>query len=635
MRTAHDTPWRNQKRIVFPVRCIAAYDDQRNRWVSRWGEPIVIGSGAWLENGAASESDDVRMTAALCRDAWSPMIEPDASLPNIVWVKESPTLVAVDFSNDTIEVAVDVASTLGLTFKDDAIHGPDVVKRGFTALLSLAGRFALAARADSSPDTDTIQRNGIDAVVDAFLALDANMRHAIVETLQSPQIDAGHIFGQFLRTVTDEKRRDQWGEDPRAWRRRWITWLIGQSRVDLPYDRDTINEILLDPTLDPDDARLALYQTVRGYDIETEKANAERIGKSVSWSGQELIFGRMSRAFHNQALLFANARYVTVTPKVAETANTCVDAALTWPQLRPAADRLRTMMRADRETPLTEMAGALDHLEEQTLRHQRELSQAALEERRVQVERAESDPDTDHRSGKRMDEIMRQAEAILSSAGNLRHALLEAPRRPAAYLIMSQRPSPTGGHLLAKLNEGEEPFLGKAANLRRLVPQGGDRVYASPDYSWLEYANHWIEAIPLFIKERIRVIDGVETAETVIDQEGMEESFRESMADPWARNLRRTETSGWCAIARLLLDENADPRTADLGLQADIARAWNVKQTGCADDVALLSAVIALTAESTAASISASVERDPTTDRPTAVRAILFGDTETLHPVWT
>ncbi len=634
MQTAHETPWRNQDRIVFPVRGVSAYDDQHNRWKSRWGEPVVMATDAWPGGDSSVKSDDVCLTAALCRAAWSDLKGIDTAPKTIAWVSDAPTLVAVKPADATVEVAVDVAASLGLSLDGNTVRGSEIVKRGFTALLGLAGRFALTIHADSTEDADTRQRNGIDAVVDAFLALDANARHAIVETLRSPQIDSGHVFGQFLRTVTDEKRRAQWGEDARAWRRRWITWLIGQSRVDLPYDRDIVDEILLDPALDPDDARLALYQTIRGYDIDAEKANAERIGRSVAWSEQELIFGRMSRAFHNQALLFANARYVAITDEVATAATACVDAALTWPQLRPAADRLRTMMRAGRETPLTEMAGALDHLEEQALRHQRELSQAALEERRAQVERAESDPETDKRAGKRMDEIMRQVEAILRSAGDLRRALLNAPRRPAAYLIMSQRPSPTGAHLLAKLNEGEEPFLGKAANLRQLVPQGGDRVYASPDYSWLEYANHWIEAIPLFIKERIRVVDGVETAETVIDQEGMEESFRESMADPWARNLRHTEISGWCAIARLLLDDEADPRTADLGVQADAVRAWSVKEHGNADDVALLTAIIALAAESVAAAISASVERDPTSDRPSAARAILFGDTDALHPVW-
>ena len=53
------------------------------------------------------------------------------------------------------------------------------------------------------------------------------------------------------------------------------------------------------------------------------------------------------------------------------------------------------------------------------------------------------------------------------------------------------------------------------------IISGTERMYASPDYTWLHHADHWVEAIPLFIKERVLVVDGAEVTETVIDQQAM------------------------------------------------------------------------------------------------------------------
>jgi hypothetical protein len=100
------------------------------------------------------------------------------------------------------------------------------------------------------------------------------------------------------------------------------------------------------------------------------------------------------------------------------------------------------------------------------------------------------------------------------------------------------------------MNEFEEPYAGKSKNLRKLVRLAGERVYSSPDYGWLTAADHWIEAIPLFIKEEVLLRDGQETTRTVVDIAGMEVSFREEMADLWALNLRQVLDSERLCLAR-------------------------------------------------------------------------------------
>jgi len=623
-------PCRTEERIAFPVRCVAEYDDLRNRWRSRWGEPRRLGAAAWPGSAPKGSAASVRLTAALCREAWDGIVAPEGT--RVIWVADAPSLVAVDA--DGIEVAVDAAEAVGLTWSSRRIEGAEIVQRGFVALLRMAGRFAVIMRAGNGVT------RAYDAALAAWDALADDERHAVLALLDSPQIDSGHIFGRFLRIVTDDARRAAAGETTEAWRRRWTTWLLGQARVDLPYDRDAVDAILR-AHIDADDARIALYQAVRDYDRTAEAANAARVACEVAWAKEELIFGRMSRAFHNQALLFAHARYVAITDEMDLAARAVAEAALPWPEIRPAVDRLHLLVRPGDEAPLAELAGALDHLEEQALRGQRARAQGTLADRRAQVEAAEPDPDADGRATRELEATMRGAEAILRAAGSLRQRILEAPRRPAAYLVMSQRPSPTGSHLLAKINEGEEPYPGKPEDLRQLVALAGDRVYASPDYVWLEHAAHWIEAIPLFIKERIRVVNGVETAETVIDQEGMEESFREQMADPWARNLRATELSGWCALARAMLAEDDPARegslgAADLSCEADLLRARVFLGEGRTDDIAALAAAIALATDAAATAIGMRREtatRDEAGDRLDAARDILLSN-EATHPLW-
>ncbi len=601
---AETVPCWGATRSAFPVRCIHAEDDRRARWRA-------------VADGSIASEPDADLTAALCREAWGEAAW--AENASVEYSAGAESLLVVRCAEAKVEIAADFAAGAGLTLSGRKVAGPEAAHKCAVTLLQMAGAFARETIGGATDDRSALASSL--AVWDESTAAD---RHAVLSGIDSLRIDAGGIFGRFLRSLDDKEAMGDAGDSADEWRQRCITWLLGQARLDLPYDRAAIAETLR-ANMDPDEARLALYQIVRGYHRGTERCNAERISGESAWSDEELIFGRMSRAFHNQALLFAHARLVTITDEVAAAADDVAECAEPWSNLRPAADRITLLARPRSEARLTELAGALDHLEEQTLRHQRSQAQSALQRRRAQVEAATPDPESNRKAEADLSETMRVSEAILRATGTLRERILEADRRPAAYLIASQRPSPTGSHLLAKINEGREPYLGKAENLRQLVPQAGDRLYASPDYVWLEHADHWIEAIPLFIKERIRVVDGVETTETVIDQAGMEESFREQMAEPWARNLRAAELSGYCAFARaLLLDE--DPASADLGRAADFDRVRKLTTDGRADETAALAATVKLASDTSAAAISAEFERNGGGERLDAVRRVLLDE---------
>jgi len=555
-----------------------------------------------------------------CAQAWD-VTEWPAGPPTTVFTTNAAAFLVVLPAAGIVELAADVV---------ESAIGSATRELGLRALLRIAGRFASATLRGDAGGGDRGVQSALTASLETWDALGDSERLALLELLDSPNVDGGNTFGDFLRAVSDSRRMAEAGEPESLWRRRWITWLLGQTRVDLPYDRAGVERVLR-ADLEPDDARIAVHQVVQDYDSEIERENALRISRDVAWAEEELIFGRMSRAFHNQGLLFAHSRHLTISDAMAQAAESLTQAA-SWEGIRPALDRIHLLVQPGREAPLTELAGALDHLEEQALRHQRALAQDALQKSREQVETATPDVDADRVAGEEVADIMRTGEAVLRATADLRRSMLEAPHRRAAYVIMNQRIFPPETHILAKINQGYEPYPGKQENLRRLALLAADRIYASPSYLWLEHATHWIEAIPLFIKERIRVVDGQETTETVIDQAGMEESFRELMAEPWARNLRATELSGYCAIARALLSED-DPARADLKREADIARAWNARQDVREDEVAALAAAVCLAAEASAHAISERHETAADGDRMVAVRSVLLND-EVDDPLW-
>ena len=388
----------------------------------------------------------------------------------------------------------------------------------------------------------------MDGLIDRYRGLTGSERQQLDGLLGSDAIDSGNLSKTFLARAVDD-----FAENDRNQVERWITWLYGQTRIDLPYDRQAVNEVLSDDTLDPDEARLIYYQIVRSYDREIESDNITRVASQVRDAGQELLFGRMSRAFHNQALLFAHSSVVTPTDEMRQAGERVTGPAQQIEQLAPYADGVTLLTGEGRPVSLIRLAGAIEHLEDAIVDYQSKALSDTLSEERLAVEDHSSNQSLADRAANKKNELLETVSKLLEGCRSLRHALLEAPRQAAAYVVISQRPSPTGSHLLAKINEFAEPYLGKADNLKKLVGQAGHQVYASPDYGWLEEADHWVEAIPLFIKEQVRVVDGEETSETVIDQAGMEESFREQMADHWAANIDHVTAADHLAIARDVL----------------------------------------------------------------------------------
>jgi hypothetical protein len=557
----------------FPLRLVDRHQPRGARWRARRGRGEEIGSGYYqaatkdlteisihLDDGA---SEQAHLAARLCERALHLILrrfaenlsdELRSALDGhrISFLQGHEYL--LDLHGDTIAISCDLAAELHIEFaesKDDLVAAHPELLNGFEILLAL-GQFYLFEILRQTPP-----RRALHELLDLHAQLSRNERERLRQLLEVPRLDSGNLFALFLERsavvqptgVSKEQGRDL-----------QVTWLLGQGRIDLPYDRRAAREVLASE-VDPDEKRLRLYEVLRSYDRDLEGENIHRIATEVRQARQDLVFGRMSRAFHNQGTLFADAALLEPGADMAQLADALDAATREDDALQPTAEALRLQLKSTVEIALTQLEGACERFEEAVLEVQQRETLDFLQQAREQVENHGDALASTELPSLDDTQISTRAISRLRLVEGVRHAILKAKKRHAAYVVVSQRPSPTGSHLLIKINEFEEPYLGKSDNLKKLMRLAGDRVYSSPDYRWLEQADHWVEAIPLFIKEQVSFVEGRETTRTVVDIAGMEESFREEMADHWARNIRRVLEGDFLALARELItgggvDEN-------------------------------------------------------------------------------
>ena len=360
------------------------------------------------------------------------------------------------------------------------------------------------------------------------------------------------------------------------WRDKWATWLLMQDLVDIPYRQDAVLQLLDRNFDDIDDRRFAVNAEVsQNYDFATEGENIRRISRWAGENGVRLVAGRLSRAFNNQAGLLSASSFIGNKDDLVAPAKRLATAAHRDPDLTATATRILLLAQEPRRTSYARFVGALNSFNEELVRFQakgaRGILQDADEASRHVLARSALE-----QSQQRLTAHHSETDRCFDLAARLRHILERCPREPAAYVVQLQRLHPGDPINLATANAFREVYSGKEDDLRDLVRQGGEHLYSAPgpgslsaskvelDTHWIIKVNDWVEAIPLFIKERvvakeIRTDAGsveVESIETQVDQEAMEAFFR-SHAEYWAQNLAEVMASERIDLARqLVVQEN-------------------------------------------------------------------------------
>ncbi len=364
------------------------------------------------------------------------------------------------------------------------------------------------------------------------------------------------------------------------WRDRWATWLRQQDRIDFPYPQDRVLELLNAPYEDVDEWRASIHTAIsRHFDLQAEGGNIRRLSAWAYEHDIRLVAGRLSRAFGNQANLLSTARHVQGKERLVPVARRLERASQGDPDLHAAATRLLHLALERKRTPYARLVGALNAFDECLIKYHAEGLKRIVDDADTASRRLVSRGAVEL-SGRRLESAGRRAEQLFALSARFRRQLAACEKVPAAYVVQLQRLHPAETVNLANANAFREVHSGKEEDLKDLLRQGGDYIYSSPgagryeengqevDTHWIIKVSDWIEAIPLFIKERVirrQVRQGAETVEvdqiqTEVDQEAMEAFFR-LHAEFWARNLDEVMASERVALARALLVE-ADPRLA-------------------------------------------------------------------------
>ncbi len=559
------------------------------------------------------------------------------------------------------------------------------------------------------------ERQAYHAAIAFYESLSAAEQQALRAVLETDWVDHGNTFLTFLQdatnsaaaevnlddrlvhavdTMTLEELVKTEGDPGRRdlllrtihHRDRVVSWLMGQVRVDLPYSRDALREVVREPDLDH--RREEAYQLVSGYDRGVEQENARRVSAYVreeslpdDYPPATVVGGRLSRAFSNQALLFADSALVPKDEQVVRAISALdavvrgqefleqiraamgkdpgleqewqsliekIERALT--HLQPAMGRLRLLaFGPDRVSPMVQYHGASKQLREalEIFRAkagdlvQAQQHSALTAARETTTRRA--GPEATGKIVRPLGSLKETLAAFVGEHGQveqamtrLEEALVQTEALSAAFSIQLQRPSRTGAINFLDANDlipkpEQEPAL------QKLVRLAGHNTYASPDYEWVAHVTDLIEAAPLFIYERVIEVDGKHVTVFEVDQEALEQTIRQ-MADYWARNIEQTMDSEHVALAReLVVQENPALREQAAnwqgqGLSAEAAYRRVIREADqpARDLVALVAAWLAAQFDQRIEEVEGYIERhwqrQQFVDRVEALRAVVVNN---------
>ncbi|MBI1388341.1 MAG: hypothetical protein GC154_07830 [bacterium] len=405
------------------------------------------------------------------------------------------------------------------------------------------------------------------------------------------------------------------------WRDRWVTWLIGQQRVNMPYDNERVVRIMRQPMEDVDEKRALINEAIAStYDMRLEGRNIQTISSWARESGMRLVAGRLSRAFGNQSQLLSASKLIVDKESLLLSVRALHRASMNLRELQTHSARLLHLIQQRKPTPFAQTVGALNQYEEALFAYQSREFKRMLREKDEASRRVIGRPGAES-CGMALDAVQAAIRELYRLAAEFRDRLEQARKSPAAFIVLMQRLHPAETVNLANANLLRDVHPGKEDDLRDLMRIGGHYTYSSPGPGllpgegggepthWVIHVDDWIEAIPLFIHERVVKrsvrVGGedvtVEVIETEVDQESMEAFFR-LHAGYWAQNIDAVHDSQTAGLARRLMVKACPALASEAGAflkanpdknDADAAWAAIHEKTALHEGVGALAALIA------------------------------------------
>ncbi|NQT89722.1 MAG: hypothetical protein HQ558_00515 [Candidatus Omnitrophica bacterium] len=589
----------------------------------------------------------------------------------------------------------------------------DVAKVDVTLREGLELTIALSIYYSICIQRDLDTRSALNEVLDLYLQLKPEQKEAIRKTLRSArQVDSGDAFWYFLEKAVDnpfyakedfeidiakvsglrtaqlrqriadierqeaglegqagfrKTRADLASEKENLWRQvEWrdqcVSEMMRYSKIDLPYDTETVNTML--STLYSDltsgapvniDQReediLAVLQAT--YDPEVEGANIWRMAKHCNQEGKEVVAGRLSRAFANQARLYSIAAYLTarkeIVPKALALREYIRENGIE--ELYNPVEKLVVVLQKMGDVSMMEAFGAIEDFNKAVDTLLSEKKEALTMEFSDTLQR-ERVSDGTRALQRRRQEVLQETFAELTAKGQELWAEIQlSPKKAATFVIFLQRLStPSGSTLLARTNTLRDPHPIEEADLKDLKRRGADNIYASPgdgryngrNIHWTMFADDWWEAIPMFIMERVAVVtlpDGStkKVTQTEVDQQGMHTFYRAN-AEYWAENKQIAEYTWFTSMARDILfnteggkykeaRQRIEEEAAGAGIRlthAQLMERLDAAAPGFKEDVSALAIVIAFSAKNMTRQINDYKKAHKRSTRRDAIMAVVI-----------
>ena len=393
--------------------------------------------------------------------------------------------------------------------------------------------------------------------------------------------------------------------------------LIKQMDVSLPYPRDEFQKSY--QHYDIKLRRELCFQLIKNFDRATESSNVASIVSRLRNSSKyyinqpRLVVGRESRAFGNQAYLFANSKFINIDSEVSkitlELKHLCTLERLKQTiynqfgtnnelnhelkeildnlvnkfdtflfELVPSIGRLVLLVfNNSKSSSFTQYNGVFQNfrealeiflrkstseVEKQRKKFVDDFFESSTRSNGIKRSKVLSEEVKTNCSSDFFSQILNALSLFSGKAGEAEKLIQKIEEQVnylysssigstrGAFSILLQRPSFAGSERF-KLNELETKPE-QEESLQKLVNIGGDHLYMSPSYEWIAEATDLIEAVPLFIYERTIVINDKPTTVFEVDQEGLEQTVRQ-IAEFWAQNIDLTIESEHLTLARSIL----------------------------------------------------------------------------------
>ena len=332
-------------------------------------------------------------------------------------------------------------------------------------------------------------------------------------------------------------------------KKKLCAWLLARKKFGLPYDRERVKNII-ESEKDLENLRNNIYKAIEEtYNENLDRICAEKISLNARKENRRIVCGRFSRAFYIDALLLANSKLIPsskvsqFTQKIRKILNQSkVDQFFLLSEIQFLEN-----LASDNEISLAQIKNGMKKLKDILTEYEISLIKK-YEEDELKIN---------------LKAIRETFDSIRLEIKKFEKKLHFFPSRNPIYMIFFQRIFPIDAIYMGLLNELKEPFFGEDSEIEKLLAEGGENIYVTPDMKdWLRKCDDWVEALPAYATYQI-IPDGNSYKFRAWVQRNILEEMYRANAENWALNIEEVMFTENISIAKEILEEIKDNKVKD------------------------------------------------------------------------